>query len=136
MYHLSLMTPEKVIFEGQVYSLIAPGKVGYLEVLTNHAPIMTSLKPGKLVITDENKKKWMGAVSGGFLEVSHNNATLLVDAFEFPADIDLKRAESASKRARERIASAEGVIDRPRAKSALERAQNRIKIFHKNMTSG
>ena len=42
MYHLFMATPEKVVFDGQVESLVAPGKLGYLEILTNHAAIITS----------------------------------------------------------------------------------------------
>jgi F-type H+-transporting ATPase subunit epsilon len=83
MYHLSIVTPEEVIFEGEVVSLIAPGIVGYLEVLTNHAPLITILQKGKVTVTvtdsGEQKKVWQ--ITGGVLEVSHNKASVLVDGF-------------------------------------------------------
>jgi F-type H+-transporting ATPase subunit epsilon len=128
MYLLSITTPEKVVFEDQVYSLIAPGTVGYLEILTDHAPIITSLQPGKLIVTDSNGEKLIYAVSGGFLEVSGNKATLLADAVEVASQIDLKRAEAALERARQRIESRAREIDIPRTVAALRRAENRIKI--------
>jgi F-type H+-transporting ATPase subunit epsilon len=128
MYQLSITTPEKVVFEDQVYSLIAPGTVGYLEILTDHAPIITSLQPGKLIVSDSNREKLIYAVSGGFLEVSGNKATLLADAVEVASQIDLKRAEAALERARQRIESRAREIDIPRAVAALRRAENRIKI--------
>lgn len=81
MYHLSIVTPEAVIFEGEVLSLIAPGTVGYLEVLTNHAPLITILQKGKVTITDANKEKKVWNITGGALEVSHNKASVLVDGF-------------------------------------------------------
>jgi F-type H+-transporting ATPase subunit epsilon len=128
MYHLFLATPEKVIFDDKVISLIAPGGDGYLEILTNHASILTTLTAGKLEVTDKDKKKWIWAVSGGFLEVIHNQAVLLADAIELPSEIDIKRAETALDQARERLESQEADIDRERAKKALLRSKNRIKI--------
>jgi len=128
MYLLSITTPEKVVFEDQISSLIAPGMAGYLEILTDHAPIITSLMPGKLTVTDNNKEKIIYAVSGGFLEVSGNRATLLADAVEVASQIDLKRAEAALERAGRRVESKAREIDIPRAVAALRRAENRIKI--------
>lgn len=82
MYHLSMVTPEAVVFEGEVSSLIAPGKVGYLEILTNHAPIITILQAGKVTITGADQQKKVWEITGGALEVSHNKASLLVDGFK------------------------------------------------------
>lgn len=129
MYHLSIVTPEKVVFEEHVISLIAPGTIGYLEILTDHAPIITSLQPGKLIVTDENKEKLVYAVSGGFLEVSSNKATLLADAVEPAAEIDVERAEKARERALKLIESKAREIDIPRALAASKRAENRIRIY-------
>lgn len=79
MYHLAVITPEEVIFDGMVSSLIAPGTVGYLEILTNHASIITSLKKGKLTIKDSEGQKKVWTVTGGLLEMSKNEAMLLAD---------------------------------------------------------
>lgn len=129
MYSLSIVTPERSVFEGEVQSLIAPGTIGYLEILTNHAPIITSLKAGKLTVTDMNNKKMIWALSGGYLEMSHNKATILADAVELASEIDVKRAELALARARKIIAS-QDTADIPRAKKAILRAENRLKIAH------
>lgn len=126
-YHFFLATPEKVIFDSQVYSLIAPGEEGYFEVLPNHAPLITTLKPGRLEVVDQEKKKWVWAVSGGFFEVVKNEAALLADAVELPTEIDPARAEAASKRAKERMASNDPEVDKEQAQRALSRAENRIK---------
>lgn len=89
MYHLQVLTPEEVIFDDQVISLIAPGALGYLGVLTNHAPLITTLKTGILIITDKNKEKHFYEVSGGFLEVNHNEVSLLVDAIQPAAAVNM-----------------------------------------------
>lgn len=81
MYHLSIVTPEEIVFEGEVISLIAPGTVGYLEVLSHHAPLITILQKGKVTITDANKQKKEWHITGGALEVSENKASVLVDGF-------------------------------------------------------
>lgn len=130
MYHLFLATPEKVVFDDFIHSLMAPGKLGYLEILTDHAAIITTLSIGKLTVIDKDKKKWVWAISGGYLEVSHNKAKLLADAVELAAEIDLKRAEATLIKARTILISKDPQVDILRAKAALQRAENRIKIFH------
>jgi F-type H+-transporting ATPase subunit epsilon len=130
MYKLTVITPERVIFDEQVSSLIAYGGDGYLQVLTNHCALLSTLQPGKLTITRENGDKLFYALSGGFLEFSKNVATILADALEFPGQIDIARAEAAAERAKTRLSEPDLTrIDLSRAKSSLKRAENRIKIY-------
>ncbi len=89
MYHLKVLTPEKIIFDDEVLSIIAPGSMGYLGVLTNHAPLMTTLKTGNLIVTDKNKIKHFYKVSRGFLEVNRNQVFLLVDSIETAAPVNM-----------------------------------------------
>jgi F-type H+-transporting ATPase subunit epsilon len=129
MFRLSVVTPERVIYEENVASIIAPGEVGYLGIMSNHAPIITSLKPGKLTVKDGSGKEINLAVSGGFLENSSNTCTILADSAEFAEQIDLERARESLKRAKQRISNAAGDIDLPRARAAYERAKNRLMIL-------
>ena len=133
MFKLSIVTPEEVYFEAEVQSLIVPGTEGYLGVLSNHAPLITALAPGKIEYRDNSGQARHLAVTSGFLEVSHNVATLLADAVEETDEIDLARAEAARDRAWERLkraARGDRSIDIPRARAALERATNRIRLYH------
>lgn len=82
MYHLQVLTPEQVIFDDEVIALIAPGEDGYFGVLTNHAPLLASLKTGVLNITDKYNKKSYYKVSTGFLEVNHNKVSIIVETIE------------------------------------------------------
>ncbi len=89
MYHLQLITPEEIVFDSQVAAVIAPGEDGYFGVLTNHAPLLASLKKGILIITDVYNKKSYYAVSAGFLEVSHNILSVIVKSAEPTNPIDI-----------------------------------------------
>lgn len=130
MFRLSVVTPEKVIYEEDVTSIIAPGGLGYLGIMSNHAPIITSLKPGKLTVKDGGIEIQL-ALSGGFLENSANKCTILADSAEFAEEIDLERARESLERARQRVRNAAGEIDTGRAQAAYERAKNRISIVRK-----
>lgn len=127
MFTLSIVTQEKVLFEQEVISVIAPGSEGYLGILSNHAPLITSLMPGKLTVKDQDNKENIFVVSGGFLEVSKNVATILADAVESAGEIDHERAKKALERARERLGMSKE-IDIPRAMNAKRRAEARLTI--------
>jgi len=128
MFRLAIVTKEKIVYEDDVVSIIAPGSVGYLGIMTSHAPIITSLKPGKLTVKDKTGSEINLAVSGGFLENSNNICTILADSAEFAAEIDLERARAALERAKQRLRDKAGNIDAPRARAAYERAKNRLRI--------
>ena len=136
MYLLTIVTPEEIFYENEVTSLIAPGSEGYLGVLTNHAPLITGLVPGKLTVKDVNNEEVNFAISGGFMEVFKNQVTILADSVEFVQDIDIERAKGALERARKRLRSKEKEIDIPRAIAAMKRAENRIYLYEKMMGTG
>ncbi len=132
MYTLTIVTPEEVIFEDEVVSIVAPGSEGYLGVLTDHAPLITALVPGKLTVKDKGGGESVFSLSGGFLEVSDNVATVLADAVEPEEKIDVERARQASERAKERLQTKSQEIDVARAQAALSRALNRIKVYQES----
>jgi F-type H+-transporting ATPase subunit epsilon len=127
-YQQSVLTPERVVLEQRGISLTAPGSQGYLGVLAFHAPLITDLIPGKLTLKDEHGKEQVMAVSGGFLEISDNRATILADAIERPDEIDVERAQKARERAAERLRDTRGAWDVERARASLLRALNRLRV--------
>lgn len=134
MFTLSIVTPERVYYDGKVSSLVVPGTEGYLGVLSNHAPLITSLRNGRIEFRDEKDAVHILAVSGGFLEVFDNKATLLADTVEAAEEIDVNRAQQAFERAKKRLEminagqSPDGAGEQE-AREALERARNRLKIY-------
>lgn len=79
-FRLLIITPEKTVYDTEVTAIIAPGDLGYLGVLADHAPLITSLKSGYLEITDQNHVKNRMTLHGGFMEVLKNTVTILADS--------------------------------------------------------
>jgi len=79
-FMLSILTPEKSVFEGEVEYLEVPGREGYLGVLAHHAALVTSLASGTLTLRRAGGAVEKHAVAGGFFEVSNNRATVLADS--------------------------------------------------------
>jgi F-type H+-transporting ATPase subunit epsilon len=127
--HVEIVTPTGVVYEGDVDSLVAPARDGYLGVLPRHAPLIAELKPGDLRL--RQGEAWSSfAVSGGILHVAHGRAAIMGDSAEPAGAIDVDRAQDALKRAQERLQKAhyEAGIDVRRAESALLRAVNRLRV--------
>ena len=78
-FELSILTPEKSVFEGAVEYVEVPGAEGYMGVLAHHAALVTVLQSGTLTVrkVGGSEEKWQ--VSGGFFEVSNNRAIVLAD---------------------------------------------------------
>jgi F-type H+-transporting ATPase subunit epsilon len=81
VFKVSVCTPEKIIFDGDVVSLIAPGEIGSFGVLADHAPFISSLTPGKIILKDAHGKvTTIQSAATGFFEVLKNKAVFLLDA--------------------------------------------------------
>lgn len=80
LFKLSILTPEKTVFEGDVQYVEAPGTEGYFGVLANHAALVSALASGTLTVRAANGSEERWDVAGGFIEVSNNSATVLADA--------------------------------------------------------
>lgn len=79
-FHLSILTPENTVFDGDVEYVQAPGSEGYFGVLAHHAAMVTALASGELTVRHKGGHEDRWQVAGGFFEVSDNRATVLADA--------------------------------------------------------
>ncbi|MBE0415688.1 MAG: F0F1 ATP synthase subunit epsilon [Dehalococcoidia bacterium] len=122
-----IVTAERVVYSDDVDVVIAPGVEGQMGILPSHAPLLTMLQPGELVVRKEGEETAM-FVSGGFLEVLQNRVTVLADVAERAEEIDIARAEEAKRRAEERLREHPPEVDLAAAEAALRRALVRIKI--------
>ncbi len=128
LFNLEIVTPQKRAFSGAVESFSAPGTLGGFQILRDHAPLLTTIGVGEIKLRDGNEAETIFATSGGFVEGSKNNVTLLADTLERKDEIDVDRAKSARTRAEERLKKKEPGIDIERARAALGRSINRLRI--------
>ena len=76
---LDILTPEKLLFQGEVKSIKLPGTNGEFEILNNHAPIISTLSKGDISITDTKNKKQNFSINGGVIEMQKNKIIVLAD---------------------------------------------------------
>ena len=124
-FQLEIVTPTKLLDEGQVEYVRCPGLDGSFGVMASHREAIIALGVGEIKVTQNGKDHFL-ATSGGFAEITREKVELLLETYERTEEIDTSRAENALQRAEERI-KAKG-MDTIRNKAALERAANRLKV--------
>jgi F-type H+-transporting ATPase subunit epsilon len=128
-FKVLIVTPDKTAYEGDVVSATLPGMAGYLGVWANHAPLVSAVVPGVVTLKlDEAGSTKFLAVGTGFVEISDNVVNLMTDTCELSSEIDVDRAKKALERARQRLTSMQGDLDRERARMAQARAEARLKV--------
>jgi F-type H+-transporting ATPase subunit epsilon len=126
-FKLEIVTAERMVFSEEVSALIAWGMEGQLGILPHHAPLMTMLQPGDLMIRKDKEEEYL-AISGGFLEVRPDKVIILADACERVDEIDIARAEEAKRRAQETMKAAPLTAQAASAEAALRRSLARLKV--------
>ena len=136
-FRCDIVSAEEEIFHGEAVLLVATGELGELGIAPRHAPLITRLKPGKVVVTTADGEQLDFAISGGILEVQPQVVTVLADTAIRAQDID-EAAVRAAKEEAERvlarraepmeIAEAQAKMAEVMAQlSALERLRKNVK---------
>jgi F-type H+-transporting ATPase subunit epsilon len=125
-FRLEVVTAERMVFADDVNEVVAWGLEGQLGILPHHAPLMTMLQPGDLLIKKDNEEEYL-AISGGFLEVRPDKVIILADASERAEEIDVARAEAAKRRAEATLKERPPGVDAA-AEAALRRSLARLKV--------
>ena len=107
-YPVEVITPEGVAFAGNAEILVVPGAAGDLGILSNHAPLISLLKPGETRITDEAGDVRRYATDDGYVQVRQNRAVVLVGEAVDAGSIDASEAARRLEEAREALERAEG----------------------------
>ncbi|TGK29060.1 ATP synthase F1 subunit epsilon [Leptospira gomenensis] len=92
--NVSVISPEKILYKGEVDSLVVPGSEGFFGILPNHAPLVATLGIGILEIRKGDKLKVL-SVEGGFIEVKDNSISILTDHGALKEDIDVEAEKKA-----------------------------------------
>ncbi len=104
-FHLSLITPERVFFEGEATMVTAPGTVGEFGVLAGHAPFISSLKPG-LITVAQNGGRQRISILGGIVEVTQDHCNILAETAQSLERLTTAEAQSQLLAARDALAVA------------------------------
>jgi F-type H+-transporting ATPase subunit epsilon len=130
-----VVSVERVVFSDDVDMVLAPGVDGMLGILPHHAPLMTALVPGEIVIRKAGQEDVLMAVGGGFMEVRPDRVTILADSAERAEEIDVARAEAARQSAQQLLSGRLSGADIVQAEHALRRSQIRLKVARRRRPS-
>jgi F-type H+-transporting ATPase subunit epsilon len=124
---VNVVTPDGPVYDADVEMVSVKAQSGELGILPGHIPMVAPLEIG-VVRLKQGSSTGLVAVSCGFIEVRPDKVTILAQAAETGASIDVARAEAAKKRAEERLNQKTDEIDFKRAELALQRAINRLNV--------
>nr|AXH37901.1 ATP synthase CF1 epsilon subunit [Chlamydomonas sp. ICE-L] len=124
---ISILTPERPFWNGEAEEIILPTETGEMGVLKNHAPIVTGLDVGAMLI--RTKQEWNSyAIMGGFALVKQNQVTILANEAQYSVNIDAEEAKTAFETAKDNLEKAEGVKEKVEANFAYKRAKARYQV--------
>ena len=127
-FTLDIVTPTQNLDVIEVDYVRCPGMDGSFGIMANHQDGIFSLDIGEIMIQSKSETKFY-STSGGFAEINENVVCLLVETIELSSDIDISRAVSALKRAKERkTKTTKDEVDEVRMESSLSRALNRLRV--------
>ena len=125
---LEIVTPERRVFDETVDTVTVPTATGEVGILPNHAPLISSLKPGILSYTIQGATERM-VISGGFIEVNSNKVSILADVAENSSEIDVEVARLERDAAEKVLGSWSGTQEEfETERENLERAQARLQL--------
>ena len=131
-----IITQERTVYSEQADYVSLPGTEGIMGVLPNHAPLLTSLTFGEIMIRKDGDEHFF-AIGGGFAEVRPDQVIVLADSAEQADEIDFDRAQAARERAEQ--AMKEGVpgdaVAYAQIEAALRRAQIRVDVSRRRQSS-
>ncbi len=129
--HVEIVTPYEMFFEGPVEMVVITSKDGEIGIMPGHTPLIAALKPGEIRLKID--QQWKVAVAtNGYAEIGSELTIIVVNAAEWPHQIDVRRAEKALSRAEARIGDPNlSLQEKTHARHGIARAKARIKVANK-----
>jgi F-type H+-transporting ATPase subunit epsilon len=118
-----LVSPEKLLFSGEVDMVVLPAEEGDMGVMPGHAPVIATMRPGTICVYNGTTVEQRLFVASGFVEVTQERCTVLADAATPVEDIDIAAAESRVKDLDEDVSTAKADAEKAAAEAALVIAQ-------------
>lgn len=124
---VDIVTPEKMLVSDEVDMVTLPGMSGQMGILRGHAPLLSTLDIGEIILHRGNDSEYI-AVGGGVAEVRPDKVTILADSAEHEAEIDIERAQAALDRAQKYLEEGGPPERRPVMEAALRRSHMRLRV--------
>ena len=128
---LNIVSAEKEIFSHLAEMVIVPGEMGDLGIMPQHSQLLSTLKAGEVIITEQGGEKESVYISGGLLEVQPHVVTILSDTALRAGDLDHQSAQEAKERAEEILKDQKSEINFAKAEAELEQAIVQLKLIDK-----
>ena len=127
-----IVSQDREVFSGDVDLVLLPGAEGYMGILPHHTPVITVIQYGIISVKTSNQEQHF-TVAGGIAEVQPDQVTILADAAENVAEIDIQRAQDARNRAEEILKKGVGPDTDTYLKiqAALRRSNLRLDAVHR-----
>jgi len=140
-FHLKLVTPERILFEGDVRSATLPTEIGEITILPDHMPLVSSVANGVATLQLEKGVQEDIAISGGFIQIKHpNQVIILAQMAELASGLDLKIIEEAKARAeaamKEKVRTSDEEFAETAAVLNRELARYKAAIKYRHRTGG
>jgi len=130
-FQFDLVSPERLLMSAEVDQVDVPGREGDFGVLAGHAPVLTTLKPGIVVVKSHNLPDERIFVRGGFAEVTPAGLTILAEEARPLAELDTAALDAEIKDAEEDVADAKDEGTRQRSQETLDRLRElRVALAH------
>lgn len=129
--NVEIVTPYGMFFEGPVEMVVLTAKDGEIGIMADHTPMIAALTPGEVRLKINDQWKSLSATNG-YAEIGAQQVIIVVNAAEWPEQINIRRAEAALKRGEQRYHDPDlSEQEKKHARHAIERARARIKVYTK-----
>jgi F-type H+-transporting ATPase subunit epsilon len=126
-FSLSVVAPDRTVFEDSVESTVLPGVEGYLGVFADHEPMIVALRPGVLEYKDKGNQRHHVSIDGGFAEVGKGRVIVLADNARRAAEIDVADTERRLEEARRTLRGEASGMSTEDAQNEMELALARLR---------
>ncbi|MAG20585.1 MAG: ATP synthase F1 subunit epsilon [Candidatus Marinimicrobia bacterium] len=126
-FPLEIVTPTKILDEGDISYLRCPAPDGLFGIMSNHRPALITIVVGEIKITKNGKESYL-ATSGGYADIRKEKVQLLLETVERSQEIDTGRAETAFQRAKQRLSSEGSDADHVSARGSVVKTLTRLQV--------
>lgn len=134
-FHVEIVTPTEVKYQGDLRQLVVMGVMGQMGILAQHAPLLAMLQPGVLSYTDGTGKVVRMAAGAGFVQVAENKAVCLVDFAETASEVDAAAARKQADETQRKLQSPTvSPVERDSLREELKMAQARLDVAGQRAT--